>query len=158
MYGAKGPNNSEIMAVLLDVETWPNGVVTLNAGHVKNPLKTKYLTAQSVSDTSSPGLGKDGIYRDPWGNPYIITVDLNYDEHARDVFYRLNAVSKDPGVGSSPNGLYGLQNFKDPTGGTDTFEDNDKIMVWSAGPDKMINPAVKANQGANKDNVLSWKQ
>ena len=30
-------------------------------------------------------------------------------------------------------------------------------MVWSAGPDKRINSNLAANQGANKDNVLSWK-
>ena len=30
-------------------------------------------------------------------------------------------------------------------------------MVWSAGPDKLVDPNVKANVGANKDNVLSWK-
>jgi hypothetical protein len=36
-------------------------------------------------------------------------------------------------------------------------------MVWSAGPDKMVDPNLggslngKANKGANKDNVLSWK-
>ena len=29
-------------------------------------------------------------------------------------------------------------------------------MVWSAGPDKMVQSGVAANAGANKDNVLSW--
>lgn len=31
-------------------------------------------------------------------------------------------------------------------------------MVWSAGPDGMIDPKNQANKGANKDNILSWKQ
>jgi hypothetical protein len=31
-------------------------------------------------------------------------------------------------------------------------------MVWSAGPDKLIDPGAQATLGANKDNVLSWKQ
>jgi hypothetical protein len=30
-------------------------------------------------------------------------------------------------------------------------------MVWSAGPDKKTDITVSANQGANKDNVLSWQ-
>jgi len=30
-------------------------------------------------------------------------------------------------------------------------------MVWSAGPDTRIDPHAKATQGANKDNVVSWK-
>ena len=31
-------------------------------------------------------------------------------------------------------------------------------MVWSAGPDGMIDPNSPATKGANKDNILSWKQ
>jgi hypothetical protein len=30
-------------------------------------------------------------------------------------------------------------------------------MVWSAGPDKMIDPAMPADKSANKDNILSWQ-
>jgi len=38
------------------------------------------------------------------------------------------------------------------------FEANAPVMVWSAGPDGMIDDKQDANHGANKDNVLSWKQ
>jgi len=31
------------------------------------------------------------------------------------------------------------------------------VMVWSAGPDKMIDPTKGATVGANRDNILSWK-
>src|SRR5207247_1844226 len=120
--------NSEIMVVLLDLDSGPN------TNHVKNPLKTKYLPANFVSDTISPGIGKDNVYRDPWGNPYIITIDLNYNEKARDAFYGQEKISHDSGQ----TGFYGLQNTKDTTGMTDYFEANDKVMVWSAGPDKKI--------------------
>ena len=34
------------------------------------------------------------VYRDPWGNPYIITMDLNYDEQCQDAFYCQQAVSQ----------------------------------------------------------------
>ena len=60
--------NSEVMAVLLDVEHWPAApanVFTINQGHVKNPKSTKYLNATMTPDTNSPGVGPDGIYRDP---------------------------------------------------------------------------------------------
>jgi len=30
-------------------------------------------------------------------------------------------------------------------------------MVWSLGPDGKADPNVKATQGVNKDNVLSWQ-
>jgi prepilin-type N-terminal cleavage/methylation domain-containing protein len=151
-------NNAEVMAVLLDVEHWPNspGVPTVNLGHGKNPSKTRYLNANMSGNTASPGIGTDGIYRDIWGNPYIITIDLNYDDKARDAFYRLPAVSTDLSDKTiPPRGLNGL--IPKVIGGATIYEANAPVMVWSAGPDKMIDPTKGATVGANRDNILSWK-
>jgi general secretion pathway protein G len=151
-------NNAEVMAVLLDVEYWPNAplVPTINKDHVKNPNKTRYLNATMAGNNTSPGIGQDGTYRDPWGNPYIITIDLNYDDKARDAFYRLPAVSADPSDSNTPKrGLNGL--IPKVVNGATVYEANSPVMIWSAGPDKMIDPLTPANKGANKDNVLSWK-
>jgi prepilin-type N-terminal cleavage/methylation domain-containing protein len=157
MYGSYKPNNAEVMAVLMDLEYYPNGIATINKDHVKNPQKAKYLSATMVADTISSGIGKDGVYRDPWGTPYIITIDLNYDDKARDVFYRGHLVSQENGA----SGYYGLINAHTPPtppdGNSDYFECIDKIMVWSLGPDRRAEWGQKANQGANKDNILSWK-
>ena len=156
-------NNSEVMAVLLNVTNWPATGPTINRGYVKNPKRTQYLNANIVNDTNSPGVGPDGVYRDPWGNPYVITVDLNYDDKARDGFYRLGSVSADPAdLSAVKRGLNGL--IPATFAGTTVYEANSPVMVWSAGPDKMVDPnsasdpGGKANKGANKDNVLSWKQ
>ena len=151
-------NNAEVMAALLDVEYWPAApaLPTINKDHVKNPQKTHYLTATMAGDFKSPGIGQDGIYRDPWGNPYIITVDLNYDEKARDAFYRSPAVSQDLKDSNTPKrGLNGL--IPKVVGGSTFYEANGPVMVWSAGPDKLIDPAAASTAGVNKDNVLSWK-
>jgi prepilin-type N-terminal cleavage/methylation domain-containing protein len=155
---AYNANNSEVMAVLLDVESWPAtpGTPTINKDHVKNPQKTHYLNATMSGDFKSPGIGQDGIYRDPWGNPYIITVDLNYDDKARDAFYRDKSVSEDKLDTNTPKrGLNGL--IPKVIGGNTFYEANGPVMVWSAGPDKLIDPAAASTAGANKDNVLSWK-
>jgi prepilin-type N-terminal cleavage/methylation domain-containing protein len=154
-------NNAEVMAALLDVEYWPAApsVPTINTGHVKNPQRTKYLNANMSGDNASPGLGQDGVYRDPWGLPYFITIDLNYDEKARDGFYRSPSVSADPSdtTGNPKRGLTGL--IPKVVGGNTFYEANSPVMVWSAGPDKMVDPAnTIATLGVNKDNVLSWKQ
>ncbi len=147
------PDNSEVMAVLMDLETYPStGLDTINKGHIKNPQRYAYLNAKRVSDMSS-GVGPDLVYRDPWGNPYIITFDLNYDQKARDIFYRKSRVSKQ----NARTGFFGLFNAQDPTGDTDFFEANATVMVWSLGPDKKFNESVPANLGANKDNILTWK-
>lgn len=146
-------NNNEVMAILLDLEHYPNGVPTINLGHVKNPRRTKYVNPPMVSDTVSHGVGLDGVFRDPWGNPYIISFDANNDGKVRDAFYALRAVSQDAG----PTGLNGLYNSRDPGGNGDNFEYSGQVMIWSAGPDKRVDPTAKATLGANKDNILSWK-
>ncbi len=152
-------NNSEVMAILMDVEAWPNysTIHTVNYGHVKNPQRTIYLNAKRVGDNTSSGVGQDGVYRDPWGNPYMITVDLNYDDKARDGFYRSPSVSADNSDSANPKrGLNGL--IPKVVGGATVYEANSPVMVWSAGPDRTIDPNSAANAGANKDNIISWKQ
>ena len=44
-------------------------------------------------DQRSPGVGTDLVYRDPWGNPYIVTIDMNADGLTRDSFYAQQNVS-----------------------------------------------------------------
>jgi len=160
IYSSYMANNSEVMAILMDIETYPgSGGATVNKGHVKNPQKTQFLNATMASDTTSPGVGKDLVYRDPWGNPYIITMDLNYDEKARDAFYRNFQVSQLPPPlnPSGRNGFNGLFNPVDSGGTGPHFEAPTTVMVWSAGPDKKVQFGP-ANVGYNKDNILSWKQ
>ena len=150
-------NNSEVISILMDLETYPNtGLPTINAQHVKNPQRTPFLNANRAADTFSPGVGTDLVYRDPWGNPYIITLDLNYDEKARDACYCHQEISADPTSNGTPKaGFNGL------TGRTASvglrYEANAPVMIWSLGPDKNFDWRVPATQGVNKDNVLSWK-
>ncbi len=147
-------NNSELMAVLMDKETFPTGQPTVNAGHVKNPGKNPFLNVQvTVSDQISAGVGSDLVYRDPWGNPYIISLDVNGDGVTHDWMYRKTAVSRDPSQASQTVGFYGLVGAVTPN----NYACTGPVMVWSAGPDKKINSSLAANIGANKDNVLSWK-
>jgi prepilin-type N-terminal cleavage/methylation domain-containing protein len=156
--GTTQTNNAEVMAVLLDVVSWPNSptVATINKDHVKNPNKTHYLNANMAPDNKSPGVGQDGTYRDPWGNPYIITIDVNYDDKARDAFYSDPNVSADQSDSNTPKrGLNGL--IPRAVGASTVYEANAPVMVWSAGPDKLIDPSALATAGANKDNIISWK-
>jgi len=147
-------SNSEIMSALLDLERFKNGAGTLNNGHVMNPNKVPYLNAKEANDVRTPGIGPDGVFRDPWGNPYIISIDSNGDNKTRDAFYRLFVVSKDPAKPAPGAGINGL--FQAVPGDQNSFEANKPVMVWSFGPDGTITNASKANVAANKDNVLSW--
>lgn len=156
-YSRYTTNNSEVMAILMDITSYPTlpPRPTINVNHSKNTQKSPFLQAHMVADTVSPGVGQDLVYRDPWGNPYIISFDLNYDQKTRDIFYRLAAVSRQPTGGSV--GYNGLFNSKDPMGNQNFYEANSTVMVWSLGPDKKLSLNQNAIQGFNKDNVLSWK-
>ena len=154
-------SNAEVVAILMSVTNYPNGQMVLaNLNYRKNPQQTIFLTPKvSGYDPSAPGppeggVDINGVYRDPWGNPYVISMDLNYDESCKDSFYCLSKVSNPAGANSNP-GLNGLVN--PDTSKSDNFQYHGKVMVWSAGPDGQVDPNNNVNLSANKDNVLSWK-
>ena len=154
-----GPNNywynAEVIAILMDWTQYPNGnPVIPNVNHVKNPQRNPFLNAHMANVAGGPGINADGVYRDPFGNPYIISLDLNYDQKTRDAMYSLPAVSADPA--NANRGINGL--IRGVTANnTPCFESSGTVMVWSAGPDCKIDPALGANVGVNKDNIVSWK-
>jgi prepilin-type N-terminal cleavage/methylation domain-containing protein len=154
--------NAEVMGILLDLETFGDGTPTANVRHVKNPQKIQFLNAKRAIDNFSAGIGLDGVYRDPWGNPYIITVDLNYDNKCRDAVYRWDATSSRNPPARDPAGVLGLSQ----NAGKDTFEAASSVMVWSLGPDGTTEapnpitpmpPEPLALNPPDKDNILSWK-
>lgn len=142
-------NNSRLVEILQDITNYPSGP-PLNENHVLNHKNINCLNAPSASDNKSPGIGTDLVYRDPWRNPYIVTLDLNYDGRCRDGFYSNSRVSRK----SDEAGHNGLVPKKI---GTQTYyEHRGNVMVWSFGPDGDIDPNINAISGANKDNILSW--
>ena len=148
--------NSEVIAILMDLTNCPNGNPTANAGYQKNPQQTIFLGAKLVdTNLTWSGVGQDLVYRDPWGNPYVISMDLNYDEQCRDIFYSSNSISSASPPGAVNPGLNGL--VSPDTSAGNNFQYHGKVMVWSAGPDGQIDGASAANQGVNKDNVISWQ-
>ncbi len=155
-------NNSNVVAILMDLQTYPNGVVTSNNAHVYNPKSDKFLNAKmsgydpTTAQLNPPGgVDNTGVYRDPWGNPYIITMDTSYDDQASDLFYCQQAVSQNGA--NQKAGHNGLANAVDVNGNGDHFLFHGKVMVWSAGPDGKFDSTIPANLGVNKDNVLSWQ-
>jgi hypothetical protein len=105
-------------------------------------------------DTNLPGVGPDLIYRDPWGTPCVISMNLNYDEQCQDALYSLDNVSGFNQTTGNP-GFNGLTN-PDPTK-HNNFQYHGRVMVWSAGSDKKIDPKDPANDWENRNNILSWK-
>ena len=122
-------NNSQLMAILLNLETFPStGGDTCNKNFKMNPQKSTFYTAKRVSGTSPGGVGDDLVFRDPWGRPYIITIDFNYDDKCRDGFHRFQKVSVDTSSSNPNKGLNGLSRLP---GAGDRFEANVPAMIWS---------------------------
>jgi hypothetical protein len=124
------------MQILLDMDKGAN------LKHVRNPRRHSFYSAKMVPGTTSPGLSSDDdVFRDPWGNPYIVSMDMNGDDLCVDAVY-----SKIAGADQ-----VGLANV----GGTNVLRGT--IMIWSFGPDGKADPGTGAKVGVNKDNVLSWQ-
>jgi len=166
-------SNSDVMAILLNLTNYPNTTAwTVNTNFQKNPRNTIFLNASYAPDTNSPGVGTDLNYRDPWGNPYLITMDLNDDNKAEDPFYAPAWMSSSTGISGNPGaGINGL-----------SYQEYDKyyqfhgnVMVWSMGPNGPANkspssftfPATSAaapsggawaTDPSNKSHILSWSQ
>ncbi len=173
-------NNSDVVAILRNLDRFRDGTLPANWDPAKsnppqtmNPQKQDFLDGIKDVDYLRPpsgggqgiskpgGIGPDGVIRDPWGNPYIITLDLNYDNSCRDAFYRMAEVSLDKAQGANSdmgfNGLRRVPSLGAQDNTPNRFEAKTSVMVWSFGPDGRINSSVGANTGDNRDNVCSWK-
>jgi prepilin-type N-terminal cleavage/methylation domain-containing protein len=166
--GYSAQNNSTVIAILMDLTAYPNGQPTANVNHQKNPKQVKYISSAKLLSNYDPtsnqpnppgGVDNSGIYRDPWGNPYVITMNTSYSmevgqglQGTKDIFYSLDTVSGHNQTAANP-GLNGLT-----TDGTaNNFLYHGKVMVWSAGPNKKVDNTDPATDRENRDNVLSWQ-
>ena len=140
--------NSHVIKVLKDIDDADLGANAINPGHSRNPRKIAYFEGKMAVDNNSPGIGTDFLLRDPWGHPYIITVDVNDDNRSFDSIYGQLTFGGD---------LVGLSPHRDTAGNVVGFSLTGPVMIWSLGPDGKADPRGKANQGFNKDNILSWK-
>lgn len=145
-------NNSELIQILAGRET--SGLTPGNQDLVlRNPKRVQYFNARPAADTNSPGLGPDLVLRDPWGNPYIITLDLDGDGQCTDAFYRLASVSRK----SPPSHRAALTNAVGAHPLKDDFAIPGSVVIWSFGPDGKIDPTERRDEGVNRDNVVSWR-
>ena len=107
---------------------------------LQNPRGIIFLSPPDAKDANNPrsGIGTApataGQYFDPWGKPYLIRIDTDYDNQLSNP-YSQNA-------GSAPLLRTG-------------------VIAWSLGKDTLSQtisaaPADK-NTGTNKDDVISWQ-
>jgi hypothetical protein len=110
-----------------------NPARAVNANSELNPQHQVYLNTKVAKGISSGGISEaDMIFRDPWGYPYIVILDLDYDNKVKDPF---------------DNRLV--------TAGARTISET--VLVLSLGPDGRIDFSASPDAGVNKDNIYSWR-
>lgn len=134
--------NSDLMYILLSEDGGGN------AKHARNPKKKKYVSPKESGTATDvqgiPGLSGSKIYRSPFGNEFIVSMDVDRNGYCGDIYY-----------GGKKNEVQGLINS--PGGKFKALRGD--VMIWTAGPDKLIESDPKAAGTANPDidNILSWQ-
>jgi hypothetical protein len=104
----------------------------------------RHAHPSAAQTPNSPGVDVDFQYRDPWGNPYIISLEANCDGFVRE------ALCAAPHL-FPQNSKTTLKNFNG------LYEWRGRIRIWFRGPEAKASFAVPAKSGVNKDNVVSWE-
>ena len=110
---------------------------TANAGNAANPRKIVFISPPDVKNPSQPksGIGttsSTGQYFDPWGTPYKIAIDGNYDNQIANPYS-----DTDGSAGATPlrSGVIGWSFGADLTLGTKSpassnYKDSDDVISW----------------------------
>jgi prepilin-type N-terminal cleavage/methylation domain-containing protein len=93
-----------------------------------NPRKIVFLQGKDARNYSTPakatgGFASDGVYYDPWGKPYEIVIDSNYDNQVDNPYMS--------GAGANPlrQEVIGYCLGKDGTKAS-TFPNSDDVISW----------------------------
>jgi prepilin-type N-terminal cleavage/methylation domain-containing protein len=100
-----------------------------NASNAINPRQIVFISPPSVKDPTTPrsGIGSNGQYYDPWGTPYRIAIDGDYNNDISPNPYTANM-----GAGPSPLniGVIAWSLGKDGVQGTTNFNASDDVISW----------------------------
>lgn len=129
-YFAGDDSNNNVLFDVLRVPSQTNG----NALKY-NPRLVPFLSVPVVKDTSAPksGIGGNGRYYDPWGAPYRVRMDTNYNNNLQ------NPYSRNAGFDPINSGAIAWSTGKDKEGAKDKTGASDK------------------NAGTSADDVISWQ-
>lgn len=150
-------SNAELIAILTDTPMAANHFVPgspvntyagvmdadgkpVNFNSSLNPQHNVALNIKTSRGYAPNGVSEaDGVYRDAWGHPFIVTIDLDYDNRVADPF------------GGNSTKTASDPNFRSI---------NQSVIVWSLGPDGKADLSLPANQRGtvNEDNIYSWRQ
>jgi len=118
-------NNADLFYSLRAVASGGNAPV--NGVPAINPRAIVFISPPNVKDPSKPraGIGSNGQYYDPWGTPYKIAIDGNYDNQITNPY----TADTGAGPGTLTIGIIVWSLGKDGAQGTD-FKSSDDVISW----------------------------
>ena len=150
-------SNAEVMAILTGTALtgFPNGAPgyavqqdlgnppqAINFNNSLNQKRTVFLNVKTARQFGPNGMGElDRVLRDPWGRPYVVWMDLDYDNRVIDPFPQQVGQAVLPAT--NPNARFVSQ----------------PVLVMSLGPDGAVdfNQPSNAKGTPNFDNIYSWR-
>jgi len=139
-YGAPPPTykncNAELIAILQSTNLVSSNSLVGFSGTF-NPRQIRFFDPKRSLSEISHGLDPNGVFRDPWGNPYIVTLDLDDNDLCVDGFYG--------DLRKSASLVAGIKG---------------STAIWSFGPDGRVKRrqdggTLKGEE--NKDNIVTWE-
>jgi prepilin-type N-terminal cleavage/methylation domain-containing protein len=151
--------------------------LTVNGNFSRNPKTNKYLDVPSGDDLGDSGLDPIYNFNDPFGQQYIITMDMDGDGDCSDKYYRQTSMNVDVVIGlrkskwtqPAPLGWDSTSTTPwPPPPYPPRLVQNEhvlmeSVMIYSRGPDQRAsgqdsggNP-LSALDGVNADNILDWR-
>jgi len=144
-YGPAGGNTNNLLFNELRACHLVNGVLTPPSCSAADVLNTRQIVYISPPDVKNPSQPKSGVgittsigqYLDPWGTPYNVRIDGDYD--------------------NSTTNPYGAQG----TGGAGVDPIAQGVIAWSYGKDGLSgnngDNVYKTAAGVQSDDVISWQ-
>jgi prepilin-type N-terminal cleavage/methylation domain-containing protein len=125
-YGPSGIVNNQLFSVLRATDTTnnPRQIVFINPPYVKTPANPRSGIATQATTINGISVAVND-YVDPWGTPYNVAIDGNYDNQLT------NPYTTNTGAGPSPLtiGVIGWSRGPDQIQGT-TFSTSDDVVSW----------------------------
>jgi prepilin-type N-terminal cleavage/methylation domain-containing protein len=140
IYGPSGtPNNvlfNELRATATATQN-PRQIVFISPPYVKDPTNPRSGVATQATTINGISVAI-GDFVDPWGTPYNVAIDGNYDNQIANAY-------TDGSAGGDPNA-------------TPAYALHIGVIAWSFGKDQAIGTRTPPSASfTNSDDVISWQ-
>jgi prepilin-type N-terminal cleavage/methylation domain-containing protein len=137
-YGPGGTANNALFNVLRGTDTTnnPRQIVFISPPDVKTPTNPRSGIATQATTINGISVAI-GDFVDPWGTPYNLRIDGNYDNQVANAY-------TDGSAGGDPNA-------------TPAYALRIGVIAWSFGTDQAIGTRGGSTSFTNSDDVISWQ-